>query len=104
MKGLNEEQQAELDACKQYMHEDSNNNDERIWNEFMPAAKAYLAGAGIHEPDGSDVLASALYQLAFHSLTLHYYDHRDAVDGEAPIPIGLRPIINQLKHSGPGCI
>ncbi len=101
---LTEEQRAALDACKQYMHEDSDDSDEQIWNEFMPAAKAYLLGAGIPEPDGSDVQASALYQLAFHSLTLHYYDHRDAVGEEASLPTGLRPIINQLKHSSPGCL
>ena len=38
--------------------------------------------------------------MAVHSLTLHWYDHRDAVGGEAPLPIGLRPVINQLKHCG----
>ena len=66
----------------------------------MPAAKAYLEGAGIPEPSED----SPLYTMAVHALTLHYYDHRDAVGEEAPFPVGLRPIINQLKHSAAGCI
>ena len=49
------------------------------------------------EPDSEE---HSLYTIAVHSLTLHYYDHRDSTGTEAPIPLGLRPIINQLKHSG----
>lgn len=86
-----------LRACLAYMRVDED-EDGRIEHEFMPAAKAYLAGAGIPESEDE------LYTLAVHSLTLHYYDHRDAVGEEAPFPTGLRPIINQLKHSGEGCI
>ena len=92
---------AALKECLEYMHVDEDDdNVGRIKAEFIPAAKAYLRGSGILEPDGSDPLDAALYKLAFHSLVLHYYDHRDAVGGEAPFPTGLRPIINQLKHSG----
>jgi len=90
---------AALRACLDYMHVDED-PDGRIEHEFMPAAKAYLEGAGIPEPS----VATPLYTLAVHSLTLHYFDHRDAVGDEAPFPTGLRPIINQLKHSGAGCI
>ena len=90
---------AALQACLDYMHVDEDDNG-RIENEFIPAAKAYLAGAGIAEPTPDD----PLYTLAVHALTLHFYDHRDSVGGEAPLPIGLRPVINQLKHSGAGCI
>lgn len=93
------EAEAELRACLDYMRVDDD-ADGRIACEFMPAAKAYLAGAGIVKPTTPD----ALYTLAVHALTLHYYDHRDAVGEEAPFPTGLRPIINQLKHSGEGCI
>ena len=83
-----------------HVDEDDDNVD-RIRDEFIPAAKAYLRGSGIEEPpDDSDPLAAAQYKLAWHSLTLHYYDHRDSTGTEAPIPLGLRPIINQLKHSG----
>ncbi len=87
---------AALEACKTYMHVDGDEEDDLIRDELMPAAKAYLAGAGIPEPEED----SRLYTLAVHSLTLHYFDHRDAVGGEAPLPTGLRPILNQLKHSG----
>ena len=90
---------AALRACLDYMRVDED-EDGRIEHEFIPAAKAYLAGAGISEPETAD----PLYALAVHALTLHYYDHRDAVGEEAPFPTGLRPIINQLKHSGAGCI
>ena len=94
-------QAAALKECLDYMRVDEDDeNVDRIRDEFIPAAKAYLRGAGVLEPDGSDPLDAALYTLAFHSLTLHYYDHRDATGGEAPFPTGLRPIINQLKHSG----
>ena len=51
------------------------------------------------QPEGSDPIDVALYTLAWHSLTLHYYDHRDAVGEEQSFPTGLRPIINQLKHT-----
>jgi hypothetical protein len=90
---------AALRACLDYMHVEED-EEGRIEHEFMPAAKAYLEGAGIPEPSQP----SALYTLAFHSLTLHYYDHRDSVGEEAPFPVGLRPIINQLKHSAEGCL
>jgi len=90
---------AALRACLDYMRVDED-EDGRIEHEFMPAAKAYLDGAGISEPATPD----ALYTLAVHALTLHYYDHRDAVGEEAPFPTGLRPIINQLKLSGDGSI
>lgn len=74
------------------MRVDGNDDDETI-GALMDAAAEYLSNAGIPAPESS----SALYTLALHSLTLHYYDHRDAVGTEAPIPTGLRPIINQLK-------
>jgi len=90
---------AALEACKTYMRVDGDDDNELITG-LMAAAKEYLAGAGIVEPE-ADV---PLYTLAVHSLTLHYYDHRDAVGGEAPLPTGLRPIINQLKHTAAGCL
>ena len=95
-------QAAALEACLKFMRVDPDSDDvDQIRDEFIPAAKAYLRGSGIEEPpDGSDPLTVAQYKLAMHSLTLHYYDHRDSTGTEAPIPLGLRPIINQLKHSG----
>ena len=93
---------AALKECLEYMHVDEDDaNVGRIQDEFIPAAKAYLRGSGIEEPPkDSDTLDVAQYKLAMHSLTLHYYDHRDSTGTEAPIPLGLRPILNQLKHSG----
>lgn len=98
----NEAQQAALDACKQYMRveQDCGEAEDALILDLMDAAREYLAGAGIPEPEEP----VKLYDLALHSLTLHYYDHRDAVGGEAPLPTGLRPIINQLKHTGNGCL
>lgn len=89
-------QAADLEACKQYMRVDGDDDDALI-TRLMNAAKAYLRNAGIEEPDSED---SSLYTTAVHSLTLHYYDHRDAVGEEQSFPTGLRPIINQLKHIG----
>ena len=99
-------QAAALEACLEYMHVDAGDPSvDRIRDEFMPAAKAYLRGSGIEEPpEGSDPIDVALYTLAWHSLCLHYYDHRDAVGDEQPFPTGLRPIINQLKHLSDGCL
>lgn len=88
-------QAAALEACKQYMRVDGDDDDALI-TQLMDAAKAYLRNAGIEEPDSED---SSLYNTAVHSLTLHYYDHRDAVGEEQSFPTGLRPIINQLKHT-----
>ena len=88
-------QAAALEACKQYMRVDGDDDDALI-TRLMNAAKAYLRNAGIEEPDSED---SSLYTTAVHSLTLHYYDHRDAVGEEQSFPTGLRPIINQLKHT-----
>ena len=70
----------------------------------MPAAKAYLLGAGIPEPAADDAVVGPLYTLAFHALTLHFFEHRDSVGEEQALPVNARPIINQLKHSAPGCI
>ena len=78
-----------------FMRVDGNEDDELI-GRLMGAARSYLSGAGIEAPESGD---RSQYDLAVHSLTLHYYDHRDAVGDDKAFPIGLRPIINQLKHS-----
>lgn len=81
-----------LKAVKVYMKVDDDcgpEDDALIWALYL-AAKTYL---GVPEPKGVD----PLYDLAVWRLTLHYYDHRDAVGNEADFPAGLRPIINQLK-------
>ena len=88
----------ELAACKAYMRAEEE-TDEAI-APFYDAAVSYLAGTGIQKPETED----SRYTLAVHGLTLYYYDHRDDVEGSvAPFPIGLRPVINQLKLEG-GCL
>lgn len=81
-----------LEACKKYMRVDGEDEDDVIL-ALMSAAQAYLERAGI-TPERSP---AAQYDLALWGLTLHYYDHREAVGSEAAFPIGLRPVINQLK-------
>lgn len=81
--------------AKQYMRVEGNEED-LIIRSLYSAAVLYLENAGIKEP----AEVSELYNLAVWSLTLHYYDHRDAVGNEASFPTGLRPIINQLKLVG----
>ena len=85
----------ELAAVKAYMKIDGD-ADDAIIEALYSAAVLYLKNAGI-EPMLED---PSLYNLVVWSLTLHYYDHRDAVGNEASFPTGLRPIINQLKLMG----
>lgn len=84
----------ELKAVKAYMK--APDDDDDIIKALYAAARIYLKKGGVVKPDEDP----ELYNLAIWSLTLHYYDHRDAVGNEAAIPIGLRPIINQLKQDG----
>lgn len=88
--------EAQVAACKAYMRIDGDEDDKLI-GQLCDAAAAYLATAGATRgmEDGSQ--RAAQYDLALWALTLHYYDHRDAVGAEAPLPIGVRPIIHQLK-------
>lgn len=83
---------AKLEAVKQYMKIDGN-DDDAVIAALYAAAVVYLGGKEPEKP-------SNLYNLAVWSLTLHYYDHRDSVGNEASFPTGLRPIINQLKLTG----
>lgn len=84
----------ELEGVKRYMRVDPDfTEDDEIIRALYAAAALYLRNAGIEAPDGG----RELYDLAVWGLTLFYYDHRDAVGDEAAFPIGLRPIITQLK-------
>lgn len=84
----------ELEAVKRYMRVDPDcTEDDWIIRALYAAAALYLRNAGIEAPEGD----RALYDLALWGLTLFYYDHRDAVGDEAAFPIGLRPVITQLK-------
>lgn len=84
----------ELMAVKAYMR--APDDDDDIIKSLYAAAKIYLQEGGVVPPEKDP----ELYNLAVWSLTLYYYDHRDAVGNEAAIPIGLRPIINQIKQDG----
>ena len=88
--------EAQVAACKAYMRIDGDEDDKLI-GQLCDAAAAYLAAAGATRgmEDGSQ--RAAQYDLALWALTLHYYDHWVAVGTEAPLPIGVRPIIHQLK-------
>ena len=88
--------EAQVAACKAYMRIDGDEDDKLI-GQLCDAAAAYLAAAGATRgmEDGSQ--RAAHYDLVLWVLTLYYYDHRDAVGTEAPLPIGVRPIIHQLK-------
>ena len=87
--------ETDLISLKQFMRIDGNDEDALILS-LGTAAKLYLCNAGIEAPRENP----ELYNLAFWSLTLHYYDHRDSVGNEAAIPAGLRPVLNQLKLNG----
>lgn len=81
-----------LNPCKAYMHVDGDEDDELI-SSFYAAAQEFLGSKGIYLTADN----SSRYTLAVHSLTNFYYDHRDAVSNEASLPIGIQPIIRQLK-------
>nr|WP_325212928.1 head-tail connector protein [uncultured Oscillibacter sp.] len=81
-----------LEAVKRYMRVDGD-EDDGVIAALYEAAVLYLKNAGVRETEAS----LPLYNLCVWSLTLHYYDHRDAVGSEAEIPVGLRPVLNQLK-------
>ena len=84
----------ELKDVKRYMQVDLDfKDDDQIIRALYSAAVLYLRNAGIEAPAGD----RQLYDLAVWGLTLFYYDHRDAVGNEAAFPVGLRPIITQLK-------
>lgn len=87
--------ETQVAACKAYMRVDGD-EDNALIGQLCDAAAGYLAAAGAER--GADNSAQAArYDLALWALTLHYYDHRDAVGTEAALPLGIRPIITQLK-------
>lgn len=86
-----------LAAVKRYMRVDGS-EDDGIIAAMYTAAVLYLQNAGIVQPE----TPSALYNLAVWGLTLHYYDHRDDVGNESSFPVGLRPVVNQLKLTARG--
>lgn len=74
-----------------------NDHEEKLLAESIyAAAVTYFSNTGICEPEKD----AALYFLAVNMLFLYWYDHRDLIGNEAALPVGLRPIINQLKQIG----
>lgn len=83
----------DLEAVKGYCRVDGDEEDELLLS-LVDAAKDYLSGAGVDEPEG-DV---PLYLLAVKALTLHYYDHRGTTESGAVAAIpGIQNAIVQLK-------
>lgn len=90
----------ELQAAIRYMKaedivEENPTEKDDIKSLYL-AAMIYLSGGGVEKPKENP----ELYYLAVHGLTLHYYDHRDAIGDPDAIPKGTRNIINQLKRNG----
>lgn len=87
-----------LSEIADYCHVDA---DDAELPGFVDAAAAYLAGAGVREPqDGSPRYAQYLQCVKY--ITLDLYDRRDtAVDGTLVINPAFRRLINQLKLTEP---
>lgn len=85
----------QIAGCKAYGHLDD--EDDKLIGVLCDAAAGYLAKAGATRGMEEGSQRAAQYDLALWALTTYYYDHRDAVGTEAPLPIGARPIIHQLK-------
>lgn len=83
---------AALEAAKRYMRVEGS-EDDAVISALCAAAALYLQNAGIPPRKDPD----PLYDLALWGLTLYYYDHRDDVGSETSFPVGLRPVITQLK-------
>lgn len=78
---------------KLYCRIDGEEEDVLLYS-LIDAAKDYLAGAGIDDPDTPD----QRYSLAVKALVLHYYDYRGLTEAPMPSAIpGIRNLINQLK-------
>ena len=105
LEGLNELEELDISAderlhkCMEYMRLDPQDQTEKaLVRSLYKASIIYLRNAGVERPKAdTPALDHELYDLATWGLTLYYYDHRDAVGNETAFPIGLRPIINQLK-------
>lgn len=80
--------EAKLKSLKAHCHVDYDDDDAQL-TMLYNAAVAYLGGAGIVN-DGSE-----LYRLAAFSLVLEWYDAGQV----GAVTVGLRQIINQLKHN-----
>lgn len=75
--------------------------DDAQLDGFVDASVAYLAGAGVNEPEDGTVRA-AQYLQCIKYLTLDLYDRRDAsVEGTVSDNPAFRRLLNQLKLTEP---
>lgn len=82
-----------LDDVRAYCRIDDSGEDDFLL-ALIDAAKDYLAGAGVPDPEGQD----PLYLLAVKAMVLHFYDHRGMTENGAPAAIpGMQNAVVQLK-------
>lgn len=83
----------DLDDVKTYCRIDGNGEDALILS-FIDAAKGYLDGAGVPEPEADD----PRYLLCVKAMVLEFYDHRGMTESVTPSAIsGLENMRTQLK-------
>lgn len=83
----------DLDDVKNYCRIDGTEEDALILS-FIDAAKGYLDGAGVPEPEADD----PRYLLCVKAMVLEFYDHRGMTESVTPSAIpGLQNMVNQLK-------
>lgn len=83
----------DLDDVKTYCRIDGTEEDALVLS-FIDAAKGYLDGAGVPEPEADD----PRYLLCVKAMVLEFYDHRGMTESVTPSAIpGLQNMVNQLK-------
>lgn len=83
----------DLDDVKTYCRIDGTEEDALILS-FIDAAKGYLDGAGVPEPEADD----PRYLLCVKAIVLEFYDHRGMTESVTPSAIpGLANMVVQLK-------
>lgn len=83
----------DLEAVKAYCRIDGDEEDTLLLS-LIDAAKDYLDGSGIHEPEEDN----PLYALCVNAIVLDYYDHRGMAEAGTMTRIpGLDNAIVQLK-------
>lgn len=83
----------DLTAVKSYCRIDGSEEDALLL-ELIAAAREYLDGAGVPDPEADN----PLYSLAVKALVLAYYDHRGTTEAVSVSAIpGMDNVIVQLK-------
>lgn len=83
----------DLDDVKTYCRIDGTEEDALILS-FIDAAKGYLDGAGVPEPEADN----PRYLLCVKAMVLEFYDHRGMTESVTPSAIpGLANMVVQLK-------